>query len=70
MRVQIIANDGQTARLRAGGDITIKQNNKVLKTAQSNDMFTAVNKGGRWILIGLGEKFPPGWLLTPQPPQQ
>jgi hypothetical protein len=66
VRIQVVSNDGRTARLRGGGDMVIKQENQIVKTVPAIENFTAINKGGRWILIGLGETFPPGWLLAPQ----
>lgn len=65
VHVQLVENSGQTARLRGGADLEMKLPNGGSKTTSSIDLFSAVRKTGRWYLVGLGEEFPPGWLLSP-----
>ncbi len=61
--VHVVENDGHTARLTSAADVTVKANGDIAYEGKSGDVFTAVNNRGRWLLVGVGEVFPPGWLV-------
>ncbi len=66
LHIQLVENTGQTARLAVGAEVEIELQDGTTTTVRSSDRFSVVNKGGKWYLVGLGEEFPPGWLLDPE----
>ncbi len=63
VKVTIVENDGQTARVRAVFDQTIKLHDEVLGSGETGGEFTCVKRDEKWYLVGVGQSPPPGWVI-------